>query len=376
MTELTVKNGANREFVNSPLTVEWNGGKGTYLLSRGKEEFYGQTVEENGENGLVFITPAIKPGEEVKMAVKNTEKAPAMVKLTDKQSEGTIDIFINEQFFTSYNYSDKNVRPFLFPVVGPEGKSVLRTPASEGNPEKMDHIHHRGIWVSHGDVNGTDNWSEEPGHGRTIHKKFVELVSGPVFGRIHSANDWVSNNNKKILEEERIITVYNLPEENRIIDHKIILRASEGEVVFKDTKESGLLSIRINPVMEERNGGRMVNAYGGRGETECWGKRAEWCDYCGEVEGVMCGISIFDQQKNFRHPTYWHIRSYGLFTANFFGLSDFTANKKITGTYILPAFEELILNYRIYVHRGDTVESRVADRYLNYIYPPQTEIKQ
>ncbi len=61
----------------------------------------------------------------------------------------------------------------------------------------------------------------------------------------------------KILEEERIITAYNLSEDSRIIDYEPILRASEGEVVFRDTKESGLLSIRINPVMEESNGGKV-----------------------------------------------------------------------------------------------------------------------
>jgi hypothetical protein len=375
MAEIVVKNGGNREFANSPLKADWNGGKGTYTLSKGRETFYGQTVEEDGKNCLVFIPSAIRPAEEVKMAVKDAEKSPAIVKLTDKQKEGTIDVFINEQFFASYNYSDRNVRPFLFPVVGPEGKQVLRTPAPEGNPEKIDHEHHRGIWVSHGDVNGTDNWSEMPGHGRTVHKKFVELTSGPVFGRIHSLSDWVSNKNKKILEEERTITVYNLQEENRIIDHKLILRASEGEVVFRDTKESGLLSIRINPVMEERNGGRMVNSYGGQSEAECWGKRAEWCDYCGEVEGVKCGIAVFDHQKNFRYPTHWHIRSYGLFTANFFGLSDFTGDRKITGTYILPASEELTLNYRIYIHKGYTEESSVSERYLNFIYPPQVIVQ-
>jgi hypothetical protein len=185
----------------------------------------------------------------------------------------------------------------------------------------------------------------------------------------------MSNKDKKILEEERIITIYNLPDDRRIIDHNLVLRASEGEVVFKDTKESGLLSMRVNPVMEGRNGGMLVNAYGGRGEAECWGKRAEWCDYCGMVEGLKCGISIFDHQENFRHPTWWHIRNYGLFTANFFGLSDFTGNKKVTGTHILPAYEELRLYYRIYVHKGFTEESNVADRYLNFIYPPQVTEK-
>ena len=376
MAELVVKNNGNREFSNSPLRVEADGIKDTALLSAGKENFYGQAETEDGKKYMVFIPPSIRAGEEVKYGIKESGKRPPVVKVTDRKDEETVDVFINEQFFASYNYSGKNVRPFLYPVIGPEGKCVLRKPASEGNPEKMDHKHHRGIWVAHGDANGTDNWSEEPGHGGTAHRKFVELASGPVFGRIHSAGDWLSNKGKKILEEERIITVYNLPEECRIIDQRIILRASEGEVVFRDTKESGLLSIRLNPVMEEEKGGIMVNSCGGRTEAECWGKRAEWCDYCGDIEGVRCGVAVFDNPKNLRFPTWWHIRGYGLYTANFFGLSDFTGDRKISGTYILPAGQEMRLYHRIYIHRGYTEESTVAERYLNFIFPPKVEVKK
>ena len=371
MKEIVLVNRAKREFANSPISIEWDGEEGVFILSNGKKEFYGQTERRDGKTYLVFIPPSMGEGEEIKFSVKKVESAPSFVKLTDNKKEGVVDVFIQEQLFTSYNYSEKNVRPYLFPVVGPDGKVVLRTPASEGNPENLDHPHHRGIWVSHGDINGTDNWSEMPGHGRTVHQKFIELTSGPVYGKIHALNHWVDNKGGKILEEERIIIIYNLPVDRRMIDHRIVLRASEGEAVFKDTKESGLLSIRVNPVMEGRASGFMVNAYGAKGEAECWGKRAEWCDYCGEIEGTRCGIAVFDYPCNLRYPTWWHIRDYGLFTANFFGLSDFTGNKSISGTYILPYRQELKLYHRIYVHSGYTDEAKVSERYLNFLYPPE-----
>ncbi|HOL22182.1 MAG TPA: PmoA family protein [bacterium] len=376
MKEIVLINRANRDFSGSPVSIEWNEEEGAFVLSAGREKIYGQTEKRGDKVFLVFIPPDVKAGEEVKFSVKKAEDAPSIVKLSDNKKEGIVDVFINEQLFTSYNYSEKVVRPYLFPVVGPEGKVVLRTPASEGNPEKLDHIHHRGIWVAHGDVNGTDNWSELPGHGRTVHQMFIEIISGPVFGKIHALSNWVSNKGTKILEEERIIVFYNLPRESRIIDQRLILRASEKEVVFKDTKESGLLSIRVNPVMEERAGGFMVNSYGAKGEAECWGKRAEWCDYCGEIEGTRCGIAVFDYPHNFRYPTWWHIRNYGLYTANFFGLSDFTGDKSISGTYILPYRNELKLYHRIYIHSGYTEEAKVADRYLNFIYPPEIAARQ
>lgn len=377
MKSITVKN-INREFTGSPLAAEW-GEEGIFALSGGGNNFYGQAEKTaDGKIRLIFIPPAIRADSEEKFEAKPAGQAPETVKLNNREKDGSVDIFINEQLFTCYNYATPNiVRPYLFPLAGPSGKLMLRTPPLPGNPDKVDHRHHKGIWVSHGDVNGVNNWSEEEGHGYTLHKGFKEVTSGPVFGRIHSVNDWAkevgtgeNKRYKKILEEERIITVYNLPGDFRMIDHETILRATEGEAVFMDTKESGLLSIRLNPSMEERKGGLMVNSNGGRGESECWGQRASWCDYCGEVEGVKCGISIFDRPGNLRYPTWWHIRSYGLFTANFLGTADFTGDKKKSGTYILPAYEEMHLCYRIYVHAGYTAESKVSERYLNFVYPP------
>ena len=44
-------------------------------------------------------------------------------------------------------------RPFIFPLLGPSGRSVTRM----GHPhDPVSHSHHNSIWVSHNDVNG---WS-------------------------------------------------------------------------------------------------------------------------------------------------------------------------------------------------------------------------
>lgn len=371
MGKIVIKN-LKRGWHNFPLKIEFE--KGNFVLKKGKETYFGQIDEENGKSYIVFLAGEIKEGEEKEFEIEKVENLPEIVKVVD-DGKGKVDVFINETFFTTYNYSENYARPFLNPVIGPNGKSIVRKSASPGNPENFDHIHHRGIWVAHGDVNGTDNWSELEGHGKTIHKKFIKIVSGPVFGEIHALSDWVDNKGRNILEEERIIRIYNLPPENRIIDHKIILRSSEFEVVFKDTKESGLLSIRVHPEMEGRNKGLITNSYGAKGEDECWGKRAFWCDYSGQIEGKKCGISIFDHPLNLRYPTYWHVRDYGLFSANFFGLSDFYNNKKISGTYILPYGEELKLFYRIYIHSGNCEEAKVGEKYLNFLYPPKIEVK-
>src|SRR2546426_6254040 len=72
----------------------------------------------------------------------------------------------------------------------------------------------------------------------------------------------------------------------------------------------------------------MVNSTGATGEKRIWGKRADWVDYYGNVAGEDVGIAIFDHPENFRHPTYWHARGYGLFAANPFGTREFTRDRR------------------------------------------------
>ncbi|MCM8822449.1 MAG: PmoA family protein [Candidatus Omnitrophica bacterium] len=358
-----------RKWLAGPYVIDFDGETETKCFFNGKEI---PSQVDIKQKKLALILPDIEQNEIVELELTAGKFNGSEVKFIDRPEKGILDIMIGQEYFSSYHYGNNVVRPFLNPLITVNGKSVLRPPVAEGNPEKLDHIHHRGLWVAHGDINGVDNWSETTGHGWTVHQEFIEITSGPVFGRLHAKSFWMDGSKtKKICEEERIITVYNMPASARIIDHFTILRASEGELIFRDTKESGLLSIRVMPSMQANQKGTLENSIGGINEDECWGKRAQWCDYYGPVDDIVVGISVFDHPANLRYPTWWHIRNYGLFSANFFGLSEFTGDKKISGTYILPACQEMKLFYRIYVHQGDTRQAMVPARYLNFLYPAQ-----
>jgi len=216
-----------------------------------------------------------------------------------------------------------------------------------------------------------DNWSEMEGHGRTVHREFLRTDGGPVFGRICALGDWVGPDGRKVLEEVRDIRIYALPEEGRLVDMEVELRASEGDVKFGDTKEGGIASLRVQPSMEVRNGGRIENSYGAIGEAEAWGRRASWCDYSGPVEGRWVGMALMDHPDGFRYPTYWHVRDYGLMAANPFGLSYFHNDPNRRGDYVLKAGGSLKFKYRLYIHVGDAREGRVAERYNDFVNPPE-----
>ena len=103
--------------------------------------------------------------------------------------------------------------------------------------------------------------------------------------------------------------------------------------------------------------------------AECWGEEAEWCDYVGPVNGNTLGIALFDARSNPFHPTRWHIRDYGLYTANpFIGHRD---KKEIPqdSNKTWKKGENATFNYRVVIHRGDTSEAKIADQYGAYARP-------
>ncbi len=278
-----------------------------------------------------------------------------------------VDFAINGEPFTTYVIKPDVARPYCYPVRGPGGLEVT-------NLGPSDHVHHKSMYVAQGEVNGCDNWSEGEGHARTVNMGVTVLGQGPVLGSILATGDWVSSRGQKLMQELTRITVYNAGPDARIMDWDITWYAAYQGVHVGDTKEAGTISVRVAESMEERHGGCIANAYGAKTEAECWGKRAPWVDYYGTVADELLGLAIFDHPSNFRHPTYWHVRSYGLFTANEWGIHDFTDDWSQRGDHTIPKGWHLSFSFRVYIHRGDTKTAEVGARYLDYAYPPTVTI--
>jgi len=325
---------------------------------------------------LCFIVDKLDKAEERTFTVSPGEAPAAPGVRLSKVGDAKIDVEIGGKYFTSYHYAAKWARPFLMPVVGPHGGWITRSYADDEIEKNEDYTHHKSLWVAWGDVNGSDNWSEEKGHGRQVHQGFEALESGPVFGRIAALNHWVTSDGQRVLDERRSLIFYNIPGTGRLLDLSVTFIATEGPVRFGDTKEGGIASIRVAPCMKADGGdGVLVNSYGGTQMDETWGKRAHWCDYFGPLDGKTVGAAIFDTPGNFRYPTYWHARDYGLMTANPFGLSHFTEDPSCDGSHTIEKGAIFPFRYRFYVHAGDTKQADVAGKFLDYVAPPTVAIK-
>lgn len=377
--KITVKAGYH-DRKNCPVTVDLKEdvAVGSYALSGADIELPCQVVEEDGKKQLLFVLPFLKAGEDGIFELGDAKEFENALVLKEnaanKRDPECIDVYANGKLFTTLHMGDAWTRPFMHPVVGPSGANVTRTyPLILDLPgETRDHHHQKSFWTAWGDVNGSDGWSESwNGHGSIITKSYKILENGPVRGKVVLELDWISENGTKLMEEERTLTYHLLADGEQAVDLKVEFKATEGDVTFGDTKEGGLCAIRVASSMDASGKGTIVNSYGATGEAETWGKRAEWCDYYGPLkDGSVAGVCIMDNPSNFRFPTYWHVRNYGLMTANPFGLSYFYDDKNRNGSYTLKADSLFTFQYRVFIHSGSTAEATVGNRYHDYINPP------
>lgn len=283
---------------------------------------------------------------------------PCQAEVVVRPSPKGMVVEIDGSLFTEY-LTRSGAKPILWPILGPTGKPVTRAyPMSEVPGETKDHIHQRSLWFTHGDVNGVSFWDENANHGTIVHRRFAEVRSGVEAGFV-TDNDWVGPDGKTILSDQRRLA-FGSEDNARWIDFDITLKATSGPVKFGDTKE-GSFGVRVAETMrvDAKQGGRIVNSEG-KTNQGAWGQRAAWVDYHGPVDGQTVGIAIMNHPTSFRFPTYWHVRTYGLFAANPFGIHDFPGGEKKDGSYVIEAGKSITLRYRVWIHRGDEKEGRVA----------------
>jgi hypothetical protein len=255
-------------------------------------------------------------------------------------------------------------------------------PAEKGVKETDDHPHHQSVWFTHDQVNGANFWEgnrndRKSGEGPHVdHREFVAVKNEGKTARLVTRNDWMDGK-KKLCEDERILVFGTRPNMDRWIDFTITIKATEGDVTFGDTKE-GTFGVRVADPMrvEAKLGGRIFNSDGKENEA-AWGLPAKWVDYTGPVKQVsenqpstpagsdtrhltpdtspILGIAIFSHPKSFRPTPRWHVRTYGLFTANPFGEQDFPKHEKAQqGATTINKGDSPTLRYRILLHKGIT----------------------
>ncbi len=398
-TKTIVVKGSGKEYGLTPVSISYphaGSGKKVVVVCKSSGKELPATVRD-GE--LVFLIPSVPAGvTQMMFDVKSvSRKGTPAVQIEQgkgedtvrvwKKDNGTIDnkvvlspshtlqVKINGELFTAYNYSTKNNKPFLWPMLAEGGAHITRDYPMGDKEIHGDHPHQKSFWTAYGNMKcGTalcDTWEEynDENMGFELTKK-IDFGSGDAYGWIVAQNIWTSKKKEPVLDETREYRFYNSPASARFFDVMVKLTASYGDVYFKDTKEGGIVAARIRDLITEKDGGGVItNGSNQVGASQCWGQPSPWCDYSGNIPNVgVRGLAIFDNPANFRHPTCWHVRNYGLMGANCFGYSYFTHGKK-NGDFTLKKGRTLVFRYRVYVHSGDVKQAQVQQRYNDYVAP-------
>jgi hypothetical protein len=298
--------------------------------------------------------------------------------VTFKKSDGRIDVSVAGKEFTTFYYGAPAPKPYLHPLRAADGTIVTRMHPMEDVPgETKDHPHHRGLWFTHGIVNDLDFWANEatydgPQKPGKITLRKIDKVDDAA-GSIRATFDWKTPDGKMVLTEDRAMK-FGGDDQLRWVDFDVTFTADGTPVKFGDTKE-GFFAIRLATELEEphpktegiKRTGKITNSEGKTGEKDTWGKRATWVDYSGSIQGKPLGIAIFDHPGNPKHPTYWHVRSYGLFAANPFGEHDYYNDKTRDGSVTIAAKKSLRFRYRVLIHPGDVASAKIAEAYKAYV---------
>ena len=286
--------------------------------------------------------------------------AKAEVKLTVHEAERRVDVTIDGQDFTSYQWPTSLMKPVLYPLIVDGGLEVSRGyPLKPRDGERTDHPHHAGMWFNYGNVNGFDFWNNSTAipeankskMGVVREERIVSATSGNV-GKLVVEATWIGGDEKSLLREE---TTFEFGHSGslREITRTTTLTALQ-DVVFHDDKE-GLLGIRVARWLESPNekGGIFKDAAGHETEVKgstgasatgvyltseskegdaVWSTRGRWCVLNGhDPSGRTAAIAIIDQPSNPGYPTYWHARGYGLFAANPLGARIFGPESATNG---------------------------------------------
>jgi hypothetical protein len=335
-------------------------------------------------------------GSGCKITNKNASHSEGLITLVNNETEKKIDVLIDKNLFTSYLYSDDISvlkKTTLYPIIAANGETITRGyPLATRPNERTDHPHHIGAWLNFGDVNGLDFWGNsdeiktpKEKLGTIRHDKIVDLENGKNKASMVVQANWLNPDGSELLKEETKFVFY-AENGKRMIDRMTTLTAQKEVVSFNDTKE-GMFAIRTarelelpsdNPVnLSDENGhkttvqvvdntGNYMSSEGIEG-TDVWGTRAKWMALSGTINKQDVTLVIMDEPKNIGHPTYWHARSYGLFSANPFGQKAFTDGKEASMNFSLKPNSSVTFTYRIEILNGNYSREQLESEYQKFI---------
>jgi hypothetical protein len=308
------------------------------------------------------------------------------------KGKNKIDVMIGGMLFTSYIYGNELTKPMLVPLRSPSGIEVTRrNPLVEIKGGSDDHRHHVGIFFAVDKVNGTNFWNNTAPPPQIKHIKITQVACDNGRGKLTAVMHWLDGDGNILLEENRsMVFLAGENEDEYAIDFSIDLTAMQNEVVFEDIEE-GVFAVRVADCLRETDSkvmlragqplpqeslsgtGRYFSSNGDETARNIWGKRARWVALQGVRKGKVVGIAILNHPESINYPTYWHVRSYGLFSANPLGQGDFQRQSKYKKNPVLPLRltlkkgQKAHFRFLVIVYEGIRATEHLEERFRKFV---------
>jgi hypothetical protein len=313
-------------------------------------------------------------------------------KVEFEKHQNRIDVIIDGKHFTSYIYDSKLPKPIIVPVHTPSGIAVNRRyPLVKMEGGSEDHSHHVGTFFAVDRVNGTNFWNNPAPPPQIKHIKIKEMSGGSGQGRLSTLIHWIDSDGSLLLEEDRsMVFIAGANENEYAIDFSIDLTAKDTKVIFDDIEE-GMFAIRVADCLRESGSnailrpgqplpkesivgtGTYFSSNGDVTAKNVWGKRARWVALQGVRQGKVIGVAILNHPASINYPTYWHVRSYGLFSANPLGQGDFQRQSKYKKNPVLPLRltlkqgETVHFRFLLIVYEGIRTQENIEKRFKEFV---------
>ncbi|MCI0740900.1 MAG: PmoA family protein [Gemmataceae bacterium] len=320
-----------------------------------------------------------------KEAVKSAESSPAFYwkDVPGQFAELSFkDRPVLRYMYKTYDDSSKDARNKSYKVFhhlyDPDGQRFV-TNGGHTDPytdeKRLVFPHHRGLMfgfnrVSYGKglTKKADTWHCPKEY--VAHVKFLNVEAGPVLGRHRVLLDWVGPDKTTFAQEEREMTVYNVPG-GTLVEFATRLKTTGGAVLLDgDPQHAGFQFRAANEVAEKTKAQTYYlrpDSKGKPGETRNWEPKTKQ----GPVDLPWHGLSFVLGKQRYSvayvdHPTNpgekrYSERDYGRFGCYF--------------EYKLTEENPLVLNHRVWLQKGEMTQEQVQALREQFLIQPKITLK-
>ena len=291
------------------------------------------------------------------------------VELRRDDAAGRLQILIDSREALVYQYAPTLDLPHYWPMNSPSGKNML-VQRTEPYP------HHRSFWFADTvRLNGGrevslynafysgrktgENMYAPPYRDHIRHLRFTRLEAKGGIAAVDTDLIWEMDGDTPILKEERRLTVYALADGEHFLDLTFKLTSAYGEVEFiSDDVHYAWPFLRLEKLWSGEEGGTIITDTSATGQEATNMKVARWIDYSNTVASETAGVAVFEWPYGKEHR--WLTRDYGCFGPR-------RTDERSGKPFNLKKGESITQRVGVLVHRGDSKEGRVAERYELFV---------